>query len=429
MLEHVAELVGLDDLEVDLHARVREHARAGVARRLHGLDQRQLGQRGRQRGGILGGGDDVEVLDGVGLAAQRAGHLDALGGRVRAQRADDLLGDVLRAREQDARRRAALRRLGERLEQRLLDLRAEAAQPADLLLLGGGAQRVERVDRRARRRAAARAWARSPAGASPRSARSGTSRAGAWRSGCRPSRRARGSSPRASCRSPLISVTRPSRASRGDRHRGLAHGLGRGAVGDHAVGDGAVELVEVPELVEGGGDLCVREVGHRTGSSVRRSVPGPVWLILPTYDEAARSRRRRRGAGGARRRGPPHPRGRRRLARRHRRARRAARRRGAAPPGEARARERLRRRLRPRARAPARSSSASSTPTARTTRPRCPACSPLARGSRGPRARLALRAGRRGRGLAPGAARGLARRLPATRAPSCACRCATSPAA
>ena len=48
---------------------------------------------------------------------------------------------------------------------------------------------------------------------------------------------------------------------------------------------------------------------------------------------------------------------------------------------------------------------------------------------RRPRARLALRAGRRRRRLAPGAARGLARRLPVRAQPSCACRCATSPAA
>ena len=200
VLEHVAELVGLDDPEVDLHARVREHARAGVARRQHGLDQRQLGQRGRQRDGILRRGDDVEVLDRVGLAAQRAGHLDALGGRVGAQRADDLLGDVLRAREQDARRRAALGRLGERLEQLLLDLRAEAAQLADLLLLGGGAQRVERVDAelvveppRALGAEARQVHDRDQPG---RELVAQLLR----RPGCRPSRRARGSSPRASCR-------------------------------------------------------------------------------------------------------------------------------------------------------------------------------------------------------------------------------------
>ena len=114
---------------------------------------------------------------------------------------------------------------------------------------------------------------------------------------------------------------------RHDRHGGLAHGLGRGAVGDHAVGDGAVELVEVPELVEGGGDLCVREVGHRQGSSVRRRCP------VPSGSSSRPTTRPRRSRASSLRRGPRSPaedlapaRRRRRLARRHRRARRAARR-------------------------------------------------------------------------------------------------------
>ena len=132
---------------------------------LHRLDQRQLGQRRGQRGGVVGGGDDVEVLDRVGQAPQRAGDLDAIGRRVRAQRPDDLLGD---ASARESRMRGAgppVRRARPALEQLLLDLRAEAAQPADL-----PAARRRRAARRAsrsraRRRAAARAWARSPAGA------------------------------------------------------------------------------------------------------------------------------------------------------------------------------------------------------------------------------------------------------------------------
>ena len=43
-----------------------------------------------------------------------------------------------------------------------------------------------------------------------------------------------------------------------DRHGRLAHGARGGAIGEHAVLHGAVELVEVAELVEGGGDLGVR---------------------------------------------------------------------------------------------------------------------------------------------------------------------------
>ena len=85
VLQHVAELVGLDDLEVDPHAGVGGHARAGVARRLDRLDERQLAQRAGQRGRVGRGGDDVDVLDRVGHAPQRARDLDALGGRVRAQ--------------------------------------------------------------------------------------------------------------------------------------------------------------------------------------------------------------------------------------------------------------------------------------------------------------------------------------------------------
>ena len=44
-----------------------------------------------------------------------------------------------------------------------------------------------------------------------------------------------------------------------DGDRGLAHRAGRGAIGEHAVLHGAVELVEVGELVERRGDLGV---GH-----------------------------------------------------------------------------------------------------------------------------------------------------------------------
>ena len=210
---------------------------------------------------------------------------------------------------------------------------------------------------------------------------------------------------------PLISVTRPSRDSADDRHRGLAHRLGRGAVGDHAVGDGAVELVEVPELVEGGGDLCVREVGHRGalayGAGARSRLAHP-----PDLRRGRDARgRRRRGAGGARRRGPPPARGRRRLARRHRRARRAA----AAPtvlhrPAQARARERLRRRLRARARGGRRAR----LPARRRRLPR-PGRAPRHARARPRRADLVLGSryvpGRRDRRLDRAAARGLARRL------------------
>jgi hypothetical protein len=47
-----------------------------------------------------------------------------------------------------------------------------------------------------------------------------------------------------------------------DRDGGVAHRAGGVAIGDDAVLDRAVELVEVRQLLEGGGDLGVGEVGH-----------------------------------------------------------------------------------------------------------------------------------------------------------------------
>ena len=55
-----------------------------------------------------------------------------------------------------------------------------------------------------------------------------------------------------------------------DGHGGLAHRPGGGAVGEDAVGDGSVELVQVGELLEGGGDLGVRHVPKPT----RPGAPG-----------------------------------------------------------------------------------------------------------------------------------------------------------
>ena len=82
---------------------------------------------------------------------------------------------------------------------------------------------------------------------------------------------------------PGISVALPGARELGDRDRAFADRLGGGAVGEHAVFDGAVELVEDPQLFEGGGDLSVghlakeyhrgadgREPGGLAGSGQRR---------------------------------------------------------------------------------------------------------------------------------------------------------------
>ena len=78
MLQQVAELVGLDDAQVDRHARVGARPRGVLARRRGALDDVELGEGGQQRRRVGGGGDDVEVLDRVGQAPRRAGQLDAV---------------------------------------------------------------------------------------------------------------------------------------------------------------------------------------------------------------------------------------------------------------------------------------------------------------------------------------------------------------
>ena len=67
------------------------------------------------------------------------------------------------------------------------------------------------------------------------------------------------------------------------RRRRIADRLGRIAVGDHPVDDGAVELVEVAELVERGGYLARFVI---TGPSTLRRPCLALWLVLPTYNEA-----------------------------------------------------------------------------------------------------------------------------------------------
>ncbi len=133
---------------------------------------------------------------------------------------------------------------------------------------------------------------------------------------------------------------------RRDRDRGLAHGLGGGAVGEHAVHDRAVELVEVAELLERVGDRGVRQLGRGHGhqsrahaaatcavggaprSRVRRPMSGEPWLILPTYNEAENVEAIVDAAGevlaGGGARGLSRADRRRRLARRHRAAGRRA---------------------------------------------------------------------------------------------------------
>ena len=79
MLEQVAEVLGRDDPQVDADAVVRDRARAGLARRAGLGDQRQRAERLRQRARVRRGRDQVDVLARVGPAPRAARDLDALG--------------------------------------------------------------------------------------------------------------------------------------------------------------------------------------------------------------------------------------------------------------------------------------------------------------------------------------------------------------
>ena len=190
-----------------------------------------------------------------------------------------------RAEQQHARRGPLADAGVDRRQHRLLELRAEALDVAQLLLLGRGAQRSSESipssskSRRARLgpRPGRRVISSSPGGYFARSFSA---------AGMSPVSSSATSFSSSVLPMPGSVVTRPSRVSAGDGDRRVARRLRRRAVGEHAVDDRAVELVEVAELVEGGGDREVRRVEPRWPVGYARPMSGPAWLILPTYDEA-----------------------------------------------------------------------------------------------------------------------------------------------
>ena len=208
-----------------------------------------------------------------------------------AQRARDLLGHGDRPREHDALGLLAVLGLGQHLAEVLLGLDAEAAQLAQAPVLDRSPQRVERVDAD---------LVVEPARPLGPEARQVHDRDEADRDLGPQLDRGRDVAGLVERQQLLLERLADVRQlgdlavarERGHRHRGVAHRARRVAVGDHAVLDRAVELVEVGQLVERGGDLCVGEVGHGT----RRLI---AWGHVPmTQGDEGRRARGRPGLDG-----------------------------------------------------------------------------------------------------------------------------------
>ena len=196
------------------------------------------------------GGDDVEVLDAVGQPPRRAGQLDAVARSARARSASTIPSPICSALCSSTRGAGrSPTPAAKAASSASSNLRPEAAHVAQPLGLGRVAQRLERVDAQlvVQRRA---------------------------RLGPSPGRRVMSIRPGRELRAQLLD--RRDRAGvqqrldlllerladprqlghaalarqRREPTRRLAHGLRRVAVGEHAVHDRAVELVEVGELVE-----------------------------------------------------------------------------------------------------------------------------------------------------------------------------------
>ena len=249
------------------------------------LDEVERAQRLDERRRIVGRGDDVEVLDRVGQAARAAGDLDALGRRVGAQLLDDRLAGLEGAVEQDPDPRRVGDARRDRLEHLLLELRPEPLDATQPLSFGGRAQRVDRVDLELLVEAprALGAQARQPHHRDDARRVLGAQLLG---------RRDRaGLDQRDDLllerRADALQLGRTAFArERRHRHGRLANLLGGGPVGDDAVDDRAVQLVEVAQLVERLGDRRIGYVAHRDkgrGATAggRRLKPGAGDADLP----------------------------------------------------------------------------------------------------------------------------------------------------
>ena len=208
------------DPEVHLEARVGQHAGPRLARRAGLRHQLVLGERLAERGRVVAGRDEVDVLAGLGPAPGRARHLDPARGGQGLHRRRQLLGDRQDLGEQPALGLVspASGSVSSAASTFSSTLAPEPLDVADLLLLGGLAQPLEVRD--------AELVVEAPRGlrAEPGDAGhvhergAGTSPSACRPRGSRPSRSASRPSRPASCRSPAArSAGRPGRAARARR--------------------------------------------------------------------------------------------------------------------------------------------------------------------------------------------------------------------
>ena len=260
VLQQVAELRGLGDSQIHRHARVGARPRARSAGRADALDLLELGEALRQRRRARRDGDQVEILDAVGLATRRPGQLH-LGARAppRGQVGDECFTGLDRRGQQHSRSCAFASPLLQRRQHAGLELRAEPAHGAQALVQRRLAQLLERVDAelRVQQARALGSQTRQPCDRDQAGGKLGTQRLGRW------------DRARVEQREDLLlqrvadgrQLGRTARArQRRHRHGCLAHRLGGCAVGQHAMHDRPVELVQVTQLLQGVRDSGVGQL-------------------------------------------------------------------------------------------------------------------------------------------------------------------------
>ncbi len=275
VLQQVAEALGADDAQVDAHAGVRPRARGGLARRGRRpaaprappletwLDHVELAERGEQRVRLGRRGDDVEVLDAVGQAPDRAGERDL--GR---------LGPRARSPSTISSPSSSARGSSTRADARLAEAR-RPARPGPAPRTSAPARAPCAAAGRARPRAAPPSESM-PSSSCNRRARLAPSpgrRVSSTRLAGNLARSfsAAGMLPGLRERENLLlqgladagQLGRAARPGQGcDRRCRVAHRARRVAVGHDPVHDRAVELVEVAELLQRVRDLRVGRVRH-----------------------------------------------------------------------------------------------------------------------------------------------------------------------